>query len=166
MVTSILFLCTGNTCRSPVAEVLARRQYGTLDLDFKSAGLDARPGQPASIESAAWAEASGLSLAGHCSQPVSTGILTDASWVIGMTRSHAAIFNSRFGDVYHGGIGVLGAACVDLSLLDHSPETEEVSDPYGGTADEYGPVCEQIARLLACWEPCFRGLAVRKELER
>ncbi len=166
MATSILFLCTGNTCRSPVAEVLARRQYGNLDLVFQSAGLDAGPGQKASPESAAWAEASGLSLASHCSQAVSTGILTDASWVIGMTRSHAAIFKSRFGGGYQGGIGVLGAACVDLGPLDHSPETEEVSDPYGGTAEKYSLVCEQIERLLAGWEPCFRGLAVRKELER
>ena len=166
MANSILFLCTGNTCRSPVAEVLARRQYGTLDLGFQSAGLDARPGQPASLESAAWAEASGMSMAGHCSQPVSTGILTDTLWVIGMTRSHAAIFKSRFREVYQGSIGVLGAACVDLALRDHSPDAEEVSDPYGGTAEEYGLVCEQITRLLADWEPCFRGLAVRKELKR
>ena len=166
MATSILFLCTGNICRSPVAEVLARRLYGSLDLGFQSAGLDARPGLPASRESAAWAGVAGLSLADHRSQPVSTGTLTGTSWVIGMTRSHAAIFKSRFGEVYGGSIGVLGAACVDLGPLDHSPAVEEVSDPYGGTADEYGVICEQIARLLADWEPCLRDLAVRKEWER
>lgn len=166
MATRILFLCTGNTCRSPVAEVLARRLYGSLDLGWHSAGLDARAGQPASRESAAWVESAGLSLAGHCSRPVSPDVLADTAWVIGMTRSHAAIFKSRFGRVYHGSIGVLGAACVDLGLLDHSPDAEEVADPYGGTADEYDFACRQIASLLAGWEPCFRGLAVRKELEK
>ena len=71
MATRILFLCTGNTCRSPVAEVLARRLYGSLDLGWHSAGLDARAGQPASRESAAWVESAGLSLVDHCSRPVS-----------------------------------------------------------------------------------------------
>lgn len=166
MAASILFICTGNTCRSPVAEVLARRMYGSLDLEFNSAGLDARPGQAASPLSADWVQAEGLSLAGHCSRPVSADILADVSWVIGMTRSHAAIFKSRFGDGFGGHLGVLGGSCRDLGQVKHSPESEEVSDPYGGSAADYAIVCEQIVRLLAAWEPCFRGLAVRKELEK
>ena len=117
-------------------------------------------------KTAEWVEADGLSLAGHCSRPVSTDILDDVSWVIGMTRSHAAIFKSRFGDAFQGNLGVLGGSCVDLGRVKHSPESEEVSDPYGGSAADYDIVCKQIVRLLADWEPCFRGLAVRKELEK
>ncbi|MEN8007238.1 MAG: hypothetical protein ABFS42_09505 [Candidatus Krumholzibacteriota bacterium] len=163
--TRILFLCTGNTCRSPVAEVVSRRLFRELDLDFRSVGLDARSGQPASPESRAWTEAAGISLADHGSRPVSADILKGTSWVIGMTRSHAAIFRSRFGDAYAGSIGMLGDPGVDLGRSGYSGDAEEVPDPYGGSPENYALVCEQIARLCAAWGPCFRSLAVRKDLE-
>jgi protein-tyrosine-phosphatase len=166
MATDVLFLCTGNTCRSPVAEVLARRLFGNLELAFLSAGLDARSGLPASPESAVWATAAGASLAGHRSQPVSAGLLANTAWVIGMTRSHAAIFQSRFKAVYSGRTGVLGAPGIDLGAAAAPLPSEDVPDPYGGAPETYGLVCGRIAELLAAWEPCFKELAGRKELER
>ena len=139
--------------------------YGGTGLEFHSAGLSARHGLPASSESAAYGKATGADLDDHSSRPVSTGILSDTSWVIGMTRSHAAIFRSRFGDGFSGGIGVLGAPGVDLNARSYSPEAEEVSDPYGGSVDTYQVVCEQIRRLLAGWEPYFMDPAARKEIK-
>jgi len=102
MTSNILFLCTGNICRSPVAEAVARQMYGRLGLNFHSAGLDARPGLPASFESVSYGRAIGASLDDHSSRPVSATILVDTSWVIGMTRSHAAIFHSRYCGGYQG----------------------------------------------------------------
>ncbi len=165
MASSILFLCTGNICRSPVAEAVARQMYSGSGVVFHSAGLSARHGLPASPESAAYGKDTGADLDSHCSRPVSAGILSDTSWVIGMTRSHAAIFRSRFGEGFPGGIGVLGAAGVDLNRRTHSMEAEEVADPYGGSVDNYQTVCEQIRRLLAGWEPYFMDPAARKEIK-
>lgn len=164
MASNILFLCTGNICRSPVAEAVARQMYGGSGLEFQSAGLSARSGLPASLESAAYGRITGADLEGHCSRPVSAGILTDTSWVIGMTRSHAAIFRSRFGEGYSGGIGVLGAPGVDLNRRAHSTDAEEVADPYAGSVDMYQRVCEQIRHLLEGWEPYFKDPEVRKEI--
>ncbi len=165
MVRNILFLCTGNICRSPVAEAVARQMYHGSGLEFHSAGLSARHGLPASADSVAYGKATGAGLDGHCSRPVSAGILSETLWVIGMTRSHAAIFRSRFGGGFSGGIGVLGAPGVDLNRCTYSTEVEEVADPYGGSVETYHAVCEQIRRLLAGWEPYFKDPAARKEIQ-
>lgn len=137
--------------------------FGGLSMTFCSAGLDARGGLPASPESAAYAQATGADLVEHRSQPVSAEILQGTSWVIGMTRSHAALFRNRFDSRYSGGIGVLGAPGVDLGPGNPSPNVEEVPDPYGGSPETYHQVCDQIRRLLAGWEPFFKELAHRKE---
>lgn len=78
-------------------------------------------------------------------------------------RSPVALFRSRFGMIHEGGIGILGAPGVDLARRAHSPRCEEVSDPYGESAEVYQSACEQIRRLVEDWEPFFREIADRKD---
>jgi len=159
MAARVLFLCTGNICRSPVAEAVARRRFDSLDLEFASAGLDTVPGLRASAQSVAWAAARGLDLAGHRSRRVSGPLLEGTAWTIGMDRGHAALFRSRCAGGYAGAIGYLGAPGVDLADGRPSPPGEEVADPHGGTADDYRAACDMIRRLLEGWEPVFTALA-------
>lgn len=157
----INFICTGNICRSPLAEAVARNMFGDLGLTFCSAGLHSVPGHGASQGSREFVDGLGLSLDNHASRPIDTAELAETAWVIGMTRSHAAIFRSRFGDRFRGKIGVLGAAGVDLSERPHSPELEEVDDPYGLAFETYQATGRQIQRLLERWRPEFEKLSER-----
>ncbi len=153
----VLFLCTGNTCRSPLAEVFAK----ALGLDdfwvFESAGLQVMGRHPASDGSLKVARDAGLDLSGHRSQPVAADILADTQWVIGMTRSHAAIFRSRFAGYYSGPIAVLGAPGIDLSQGTSSPDCPEVDDPYAGDQAFYEAVGKQIRQLVQQWGPVWEG---------
>ena len=154
----IVFLCTGNICRSPLAEALARQMCSGLALEFVSAGLNAVVGLPASTFSVQYAAAQDASLVDHRSQPITPDLLAPTSWVIGMTRSHAAIFRSRYGGVFTGAVGILAAAGVDLTRQTYSPDSEEVDDPYGMTEQRYAACGDQIHRLLLEWRPTFTNL--------
>ncbi len=77
MVTSVLFVCTGNTCRSVMAEHLLRhyaREAG-LDLQTASAGLRAYPGDEASEFALTVLEELGLDASGHRSRRVHLRLL-------------------------------------------------------------------------------------------
>jgi protein arginine phosphatase len=151
----VLFLCTGNTCRSPLAEAFAARLSRDEDLVFESAGLQVVGKHPASRGSLLVAAGHGLDLKSHRSRPVSADQFVDTLWVIGMTRSHAAIFRSRFRGQYDGKVGVLGMPGLDLSGSGMSPPCEEVDDPYQGNEATYEAVGEQIRRLVEQWAPVF-----------
>jgi protein-tyrosine-phosphatase len=157
---NVVFLCTGNTCRSPLAAALASRSWGDLAA-FSSAGLQAVPGEPASDGARLVATEMGADLEGHRSRPVDSRLLAEADWVIGMTRAHAATFRARYGSRFQGRIGLLGEPGVDLTRQETSASAEEVSDPFGGEIDGYRAIAGQIERLLAIWAAAFRGGAPR-----
>lgn len=90
---TVLFVCTGNTCRSPMAEGIARhlQRTGKLpnDLFFASAGTAAGDGWPMSEESAAVLTRLGATPEGHSKQLTPT-MVEKADVVLGMTRAHVA----------------------------------------------------------------------------
>ena len=152
---SILFLCTGNTCRSPLAEAMARHTHTGGGVRFLSAGLQAVPGQPASPGSQEVAREYGGDLSEHSSRALSHDLLASVDWVIGMTRTHVALFKSRFAGLYDGKIGLLGLPKADLTQAHGTPPAEEVTDPFGCTPVAYGTMGRQVARLLAGWAEVF-----------
>jgi protein-tyrosine-phosphatase len=93
----VLFVCTGNTCRSPMAEGLFRKAAaGRVDLSVGSAGVAASKGSSASPETIAILKKRGASLVGFRSRPVTEALLAQASHVFAMTESHLAVLESRF----------------------------------------------------------------------
>lgn len=87
----VLFVCTGNTCRSPMAEVIARRhmaERGWTHLEVRSAGVGAWDGSPASGGALRAAAAMGLDLSGHRSTFMSSELIDSSDLILTMSASH------------------------------------------------------------------------------
>ena len=142
----IVLVCTGNTCRSPLAEVfLKKRLAERLDCSIdqleergivvSSAGIAAMPGAPVSAESAAVARDRGLDLHDHAAQPMTERLLRDADMLFTMTAGHRQALVSHWPSV---------AERTHLVC----PDGRDVSDPIGGSREVYEHCANQIDAAL------------------
>jgi protein-tyrosine-phosphatase len=83
----VLFVCTGNTCRSPFAEAVARREG---QRDVESAGLGAYAGDQPPEDAVVVARELGYDLSSHRARRVTEEMLERADVVVGMTVTHVA----------------------------------------------------------------------------
>jgi len=96
---SVLFVCTGNTCRSPMAEGLFRKALGARrDFEVGSAGIAAYPGDSPNPETVKLLAGRGINLDGFKSQPVSPEVLEQATHVFAMTSGHLEALENLFPD--------------------------------------------------------------------
>ncbi len=145
----VLLVCTGNTCRSPMAETLLRAQLGErFDhlFDAKkpppavalSAGLSAYPGGAASPEAVTVMSNRGLNLKDHQSRPLTQRLLRQADLILTMTASHRHAIIQRWPE-----------AAAKTYLL--SKNGRDVADPYGGPLPAYAACADEIEGFLKHW---------------
>lgn len=143
---TVMFVCTGNTCRSPLAEAMARhavaRRIGVADhevlahgLHFTSVGTGTLAGMGASEGSLTVAAEVGMDLSEHRSATFDSADAARASQVLCLASGH---------------LRAVGAIAPDLGsrlqLLD--PDGRDIRDPYGGSIEEYRAVREQVAAAI------------------
>ncbi len=138
MTQLILFVCTGNICRSPMAHALfnarARRAGENDKFIAASAGTWAMENLPATDHAIAAMARRGIDLTPHRGQIVTAAIMDQASVIIVMTRHHLEALAAEFPNHRK-----------KLHLMSElKGRGFDVSDPYGGTPDDY----ESTARLL------------------
>jgi protein-tyrosine phosphatase len=139
----VIFVCTGNTCRSPMAELLMRSRLAQClkckldELDDRgvvviSAGIAAAPGCPPTSEASQVMRERGLDLSRHEAQPLTDQLVRHADVIITMTHSHLLSIIERWPH----------AADRTYMLL---PDRSDVADPIGQTVGAYRECAEQIA---------------------
>lgn len=147
MTFRILFVCSGNTCRSPLAEALAEREAGNRGIErvvASSAGAYAIQGQPASAGASKAACARGLDLKAHRSRRLAAGMISAADIVVGMSGDHLAAVR-QLREPAAAVLATEGLSAGDVR------RGASVPDPFGGDDLRY----ERTARLL---EECVSGL--------
>lgn len=141
---SILFVCTGNTCRSPLAEGFFRQAVAERD-DFEvaSAGLAACPGGKMSEESAALLRARGVEMEEFRSQPVTPELIERATHVFAMTQGHLDSLEQMFPEFED----KLFLVC-EFSESVNGGLGGDVPDPIGGGVAAYEEVAATLDRAI------------------
>ncbi|MBC8356237.1 MAG: threonylcarbamoyl-AMP synthase [Planctomycetes bacterium] len=145
----IVFVCTGNTCRSPMAEALMRHKIAAQlncsieDLEDRnvmimSAGIAAMSGGQASDESVQVMQDRGIDINHHESQPLSERLVRFADLILTMTRGHREAIVAQWPE---------SAARTKVVCRDSA----DVSDPIGGPIDRYRRCADQIDAQLEAW---------------
>lgn len=142
----VLFVCTGNTCRSPMAERLFRKllseKLNCEEADLtsrgvvvRSAGLAAFDGAPASVEAVELLRELGIDLDDHQSRRATASLLLHADYVVTMTRMHRETILQQYPQ--------LGDRVRTVAQ-----DGTDVSDPFGEGIDEYRRCRDQLERNL------------------
>ena len=137
----ILFVCTGNTCRSPMAEVYFKslcEKSGRTDITVESAGTFGGEGEPASSQSVSVMKNYGIDLSMHRSSTLTKKKIDTADLIIAMTSSHR----------HHVGSISSSALKKTRTLLEFAQKQGNISDPFGGTEKIYSDCFSEMKEAL------------------
>ncbi|MDK4214466.1 low molecular weight protein arginine phosphatase [Staphylococcus warneri] len=136
----VIFVCTGNTCRSPMAESIAKSLFKNENITVESRGIFALDHQPISKLSEEIIHEQELP------QPSLTQSFSEkdieANLILTMSQSHKVILKSQYGSVTN-----------IFTLSEFVGDESEVNDPYGGDKKIYLNTYKQIYDLISKINP-------------
>lgn len=131
---NVIFVCTGNTCRSPVAEGLFKKLLKDKDnINVTSRGIAACEGEFASANSIKAASELGVDISNHRAHMLTVDDIREANYIFTMTESHATAIKKslpQYSDI--------------IFSIKEFAKCDDISDPYGGDIEMYRKCSLQI----------------------
>ena len=138
MIKSVLVVCVGNICRSPVGERLLANLCPHLRIE--SAGISALAGHEADDTMAKVANAANLNLDGHIARQFTADIATEFDLVLALEKGHIRVITEKAPEVSG-----------KTMLLGQWINPQEIPDPYRRSEEFCGLVFEEIVRACNSW---------------
>jgi protein-tyrosine phosphatase len=162
--TSVLFVCTGNICRSPTAEAVFRalvERAGLSDaIAIDSAGThDYQVGQPPDPRAVAHARRRGYMLGDRCARQIDFDDFDRFEWILAMDQHNLEELEAMRPRRFRGHLGL---------FLDFAPESGslEVPDPYSGQEEDFDRVLDLAEKGAAALLDAVRKSVAAKRGER
>jgi len=141
-VKKVLVVCTGNTCRSPMAEGWLKERLRGTGWTVESAGVMAGVGGAASPEAIEAMKDLEIDISSHRSRQLTEAMVAEASMILAMTEGHWREIVRRFPEIE------------EKTFLVHAfglEEMRDVIDPYGLSIEAYRHTRDELAQALGEW---------------
>ncbi|MEB7039999.1 low molecular weight protein arginine phosphatase [Staphylococcus gallinarum] len=129
----VIFVCTGNTCRSPLAEGIAKQKIPNIE--FASRGIYAMDGHPISNNSHQIGLTESLAMPSHSTKFVASDLSADL--ILTMSNSHKLALCQMYNNTEN-----------VFTINEYVGATGEVSDPFGGTIEDYREIFNELNCLI------------------